>query len=59
MASLKSNGLGTKADYDFVKQDTKDLFKGRQWLIDMMKGATDLAAAFNVLIEGKGRINNN
>lgn len=54
MASLKSNGLGTKADYDFVKQDTKDLFKGRQWLINMMKGATDLAAAFNVLIEGKG-----
>ena len=54
MASLKSNGLGTQADYDFVKQDTKDLFKGRQWLIDMMKGATDLASAFNVLIEGKG-----
>jgi hypothetical protein len=54
MASLKSNGLGTQADYDFVKQDTKDLFKGRQWLIDMMKGATDLAAAFNVLFEGKG-----
>lgn len=54
MASLKSNGLGTQADYDFVKQDTKDLFKGRQWLIDMMKGATDLASAFNVLWEGKG-----
>lgn len=54
MASLKSNGLGTQADYDFVKQDTKDLFKGRQWLIDMLKGATDLASAFNVLWEGKG-----
>ena len=54
MASLKSNGLGTQADYDFVKQDTKDLFKGRQWLINMMKGATDLASAFNVLFEGKG-----
>ena len=54
MASLKSNGLGTQADYDFVKQDTKDLFKGRQGWIDMMKGATDLASAFNVLFEGKG-----
>jgi hypothetical protein len=54
MATLKSNGLGTQADYDFVKQDTKDLFKGRQWLIDMMKGATDLASAFNVFWEGKG-----
>lgn len=54
MASLKANGLGTQADYNFVKQDTKDLFKGRQWLINMMKGATDLASAFNVLFEGKG-----
>jgi hypothetical protein len=54
IASLKANGLGTQADYDFVKQDTKDLFKGRQWLINMMKGATDLASAFNVVFEGKG-----
>jgi len=54
IASLKANGLGTQADYDFVKQDTKDLFKGRQWLVNMMKGATDLASAFNVFWEGKG-----
>ena len=56
IASLKANGLGTQADYDFVKQDTKDLFKGRQWLVNMMKGATDLASAFNVFWEGKGSI---
>jgi len=54
MASLKANGLGTQADFDFVKQDTKDLFKDRQWLVDMLKGSTDLASVFNIFLEGKG-----
>jgi len=54
MASLKANGLGTQADFDFVKQDTKDLFKDRQWLVEMLKGSTDLASVFNVFLEGKG-----
>lgn len=56
MAMLQANGMGSPEDFAFIKQDTMGLFKGRQWLIDMLKGATDLAGAFNVLIEGAGKI---
>lgn len=54
MALLKGVGAGTQENYDFIKQDTKELFKGLPGTRKLANTVTDLGATFNTLIEGAG-----
>ncbi len=54
MALLKGVGAGTQENYDFIKQDTKELFKGLPGTRKIANTVTDLGATFNTLIEGAG-----
>jgi len=47
---LKSNNLGTQSDYEWVKQDTEELFKNSPYLRKLANTVTDVAAR----ITGKG-----
>jgi hypothetical protein len=43
---LKANDLGTDEDYEWVKQDTEELFKSNPFLRKLSDGITDLASRF-------------
>jgi len=43
---LKANGLGDEKDYEFVKQDTEELFKTSPYLRTLARSITDLAGLF-------------
>jgi len=49
---LKANELGTPDDYEWVKQDTEELFKSNPFLRKLADGITDLASRFT----GKGKV---
>ena len=54
LAVLKSNGLGSVADYAWIKQDVQKLFKKLPYLQGLAKGVTDLAAGVDKMM-GNGR----
>jgi len=43
---LKANDLGKQEDYEWVKQDTEELFKSNPFLRKLADGITDLASRF-------------
>jgi hypothetical protein len=47
---LKANDLGDSADFEFVKQDTEELFKSNPYLRKLSNSVTDIASRFT----GKG-----
>jgi hypothetical protein len=51
---LKANDLGTQEDYEWVKQDTEELFKSNPFLRKLADGITDLASRFT----GAGKTQN-
>ena len=55
MALLRGSGMGTQENYDFIKQDTKELFKGLPGLRKFANTVTDIGAVINTTIEGAGR----
>ena len=49
---LKSNGIGNEQDYEFIKQDTEQLFKGLPALKKVAHLATELGERGNILLQG-------
>lgn len=54
MALLRGSNMGTQENYDFIKQDTKELFKGLPGLRKFANTVTDIGAVINTTIEGAG-----
>jgi hypothetical protein len=52
MAIMKANKIGTKEDFDFVKQNTDVLFKNNPFLKSIADRVTDLGARVNVISQG-------
>jgi hypothetical protein len=53
MALLKGSNAGNQQNYEFVKQDTQELFKGLPFFRKLTNTVTDIGAAANTLMEGK------
>ena len=51
---LQASGVGNTQDYDFVKQNTKELFGENSFLRKASNTITDIGARFNVLQQGGG-----
>jgi len=51
---LKSNQLGTQKDYNFIKQDTKQLFKDDSYLRKLSNSVTGLGASVSTILIGQG-----
>jgi hypothetical protein len=51
---LKSNNFGNENNYNFIKQNTKQLFDNMPVLRKLSNTITDLGAAVNVITTGKG-----
>lgn len=51
---LQASGVGNTQDYDFVKQNTKELFGDNTFLRKASNTITDIGARFNVLQQGGG-----
>ena len=51
---LQASGVGNTRDYDFVKQNTKELFGENSFLRKASNTITDIGARFNVLQQGGG-----
>jgi hypothetical protein len=51
---LKSNQLGDETIYDFVKQDTKQLFKDDSYLRKLSNSVTSIGEKATTLLKGKG-----
>lgn len=54
VAFFKSNNIGDASDFDFIKQDTKSLFKDLPSLRKLSNTITDLGAKVNVITTGAG-----
>jgi hypothetical protein len=54
MALLKGSNIGTPDDYNFVKQDTKQLFEKYGYLTKIMDKVTDIGGIWNEIIYGSG-----
>jgi hypothetical protein len=54
MAMLKGVEVGTQENFDFIKQDTKELFKGLPGTRKFANTVTDLGAIVNTITEGAG-----
>lgn len=54
MSLLKGSNIGNEQDYNFIKQDTKTLFKNNPALRKFANTVTDIGARANVVIEGSG-----
>jgi hypothetical protein len=54
IAVLKGSGIGTEEDYNFIKQDTKALFKGDSFLRKFANTVTDLGGKVNEITMGSG-----
>lgn len=52
LSVLQASGIGNQQDYDFVKQDTKQLFGEDSFLRKASNTVTDIGARFNVLQQG-------
>jgi hypothetical protein len=55
MALLKGSNAGTQENYDFIKQDTKELFKGLPGLRKLANTITDIGSSIDTLIKGAGK----
>ena len=51
---LKNNNIGNETNYNFIKQNTKQLFDNMPSLRKLSNTITDLGAAINVITTGKG-----
>lgn len=49
---LKASGIGSEADYQFIKQDTAKLFKGMPVLKGIAHTATELGERANIIKQG-------
>ena len=58
VAFLKSNNLGNNDDFTFIKQNTKDLFNNLPSLRKLSNTITDIGATANVILTGKGVLDN-
>jgi len=56
---FKANNIGNQSDIEFIKQDTKQLFKGLPGLRKFSNTVTDFAGKLDVLISGVGVKNKN
>jgi hypothetical protein len=56
---FKANNIGNESDIEFIKQDTKQLFKGLPGLRKFSNTVTDFAGKLDVLISGVGIKNKN
>lgn len=54
LALLKGSGIGNEQDYNFIKQDTKTLFKNNPSLRKLSNTVTDIGARANVIFKGSG-----
>ena len=54
MSLLQANGMGDADEFKFVKQDTKQMFKGLKTLSTVADFITDMAGTADVIIKGKG-----
>jgi len=54
IALLKGSGIGSQEDYNFIKQDTKALFKGDSFLRKFANTVTDLGGKVNEITMGSG-----
>lgn len=54
LALLKGSGIGNEQDYNFIKQDTKTLFKNNPSLRKLANTITDIGARANVIFKGSG-----
>jgi hypothetical protein len=54
MALLKGSGIGTQENFDFIKQDTKELFKNLPGTRKFANTITDIGATFNTIVQGAG-----
>ncbi len=54
VALLKGSNIGTEQDLNFVKQDTKSLFKGDSFLRKFANTVTDVGAKVNEITTGAG-----
>jgi len=55
IAMLKANNMGNQEVYNWIKQDTEQLFERMPaWIRKFSRGVTDLASSANRLIEGEG-----
>ena len=54
MALLKGSGIGTQEDYDFVKQESKALFKNDPFLRKFANTVTDIGGKANEIMFGSG-----
>jgi hypothetical protein len=52
--ALQASAIGTKANFEFVKQDTEQLFKGLSKTKGVARFVTDLGAKVNALTQGAG-----
>ena len=52
LSVLQASGIGNQQDYEFVKQDTKQLFGEDSFLRKASNTVTDIGARFNVLQQG-------
>jgi hypothetical protein len=51
---LQANNIGSKKDYDFIKQDTESLFKGNILFRKIANTVTDIGAKVNEITQGSG-----
>jgi len=54
VAVLKSNSMGDSNTLEFVKQDTRQLFEGMDYLRKFANTITDIGARVNVITSGEG-----
>ena len=55
MALLRGVEAGTQENYDFIKQNTRELFKNLPGTRKFANTVTDTLATFNTIIEGTGK----
>lgn len=55
MGLLRGSNIGTQENYDFIKQNTKELFKNLPGTRKISNTITDIGAVANVVIEGAGK----
>jgi hypothetical protein len=51
---LKANNIGNTDDFNFIKQDTKQLFKDLPFLRKFSNSITDFAGRLDVIVSGQG-----
>lgn len=58
MSVFKSNNIGNEEDYNFIKQDTDQLFKNLPYLKKFAHTVTNIGSVANVITTGSGILKN-